>query len=98
MLAPKVSRRFLKDRRGFGEQLGVEQHAALEGIVAQDPLAEGVNGKYAGVIEILHRPIEVADALLKAIALEILRHDFIFRLTEAQVVECVAQSFADAIP
>src|ERR1700732_1974016 len=98
MPAPKVSRRFLKNRRGIGEQLGVEQHAAFEGIVSQDPLAKGVNGKNACVIEVLHRQVEVADALLNVVALEVLRHDLILRLTEAQVVECVAQPFADSIP
>src|SRR5271166_3196895 len=97
LLAPKSPCRFLKNRDGIGEQFHVKQNAAFEGVVPQNTLAKPVNGKNSSVIEILHRKVQVADALPDVAALQILRYNIIVRFFQMQVVERVAQPLAHTV-
>jgi len=60
--APEVLGDLLEERGGIGDQLHVEEHPALEGIVAKDPVAEAVDGEDLGLVEVEDGGFEFTNA------------------------------------
>ena len=58
---PEILDDFLQQVAGIGHQLGLERQTAFEGIVAERPLAEAVNGEDRGFVETAHGVAQPAD-------------------------------------
>jgi len=60
--APEVLGDLFEESSGVGEQFHVEQNAALKGVVAQDSMAEAVDGEDLGLVEVEDGGFEFTNA------------------------------------
>ena len=97
--APVVVGDGLQQIRIVGDQLGIEQRAALEGAIPEGALAEAVDGKDGRLVETAQRAVEPGEHLprLRQVRRDEPRHHVVAAASGAKGGGGIGQRLADAV-